>query len=435
MIFFIMLLKFFTSSLFTLFLVDRLIQKNVAAIEDDVDVTYVQLFQSGVEAYRADNWLLCINYFARAMDDYKFYRQQIASCRRKCHAADKEALYITDSTDVENRFFEMGVRHTLCLVNCRNAHFKGRPNVYTADIDEAFEKLVPYDYLQMCYFKHGTLDRALTAAFTFLHANPGHENMQHNIKFYLSQDGKTSEKDLKNSETKEYQELFIKGVEAYDKKNYKGVADLIERSLEAYITAEEDCRSMCEGSFDQDGMQPDLYIAVANHMTFALKCRRKCHIRMQTFDGYIANTSLFSRYYFYLEAAYLELDQIEEACHAAESYLLFNPKDEDFLKKKENLKDLPDVQEDWFTARPEALTYYQREKTEISLLEFIEAEFAVLVKANAAEREKFLKTEADASANKLTSPSGPADKPKTSKKNDNGDKEEKSKTEGEDLAF
>ncbi|OQV15719.1 putative Prolyl 3-hydroxylase 2 [Hypsibius exemplaris] len=423
-----MLLKFFASSLLSLFLVDRLLQHDVAAVEADVDITYVQLFQSGVEAYRADKWAMCINYFSRAMDDYKFYRQQITSCRRKCHAEGATASYISNVTDVENRFFEMGVKHTLCLVNCRKAHFRGRPNTYTADVDEAFEKLVPYDYLQMCYYKSGAIDQALTAAFTFLHANPGHENMQHNVDFYLKEKG-AAQQDLKNREVKPYQELFFKGVQAIDAKNYQAAMDFMERSLEEYISAEEDCRVMCEGSFDQDGMQPDMYIAVANHMTYALKCRRRCHIRLQTFDGYIASTTLFSRYYFYLEEAYAGLDQTEEACHAAESYLLFNPTDEKMLKTKGELKNLPDAQEEWFTPKPEAVTYHQREKTETALLEYIEKEFGVLVKQNAEDKAQRLKLDGSPS-----SPSAPVDK-KASAKHDDGNAQDASKTGKEDQAF
>ena len=117
---------------------------------------------------------------------------------------------------------------------------------------------------QLCYFKHGTPDRAATAAFTFLQANPGHETMQNNLKFYLSKDSSAAQTDLKNSETKEYQELYKEGVLAYEKKNYQAVKDKMELGLEAYLEDEEICRAMCEGSFDQDGMQPDLQIALGN---------------------------------------------------------------------------------------------------------------------------------------------------------------------------
>ena len=86
--------------------------------------------------------------------------------------------------------------------------------------------------------------------------------MQTNLKFYLSKEGKATQEDLKNTETKEYQESYKEGVAAYEKKNYQAVKDKMEHGLEAYLEEEENCRVMCEGSFDQDNMQPDLYIAV-----------------------------------------------------------------------------------------------------------------------------------------------------------------------------
>ena len=132
------------------------------------------------------------------------------------------------------------------------------------------------------------------------------------------------------------------------------------------------------GPFDQDGMQPDLYIAMANHMTFALKCRRRCPVRLERFDGYsTSNASLLSRYYFYLEAAHEDLDQPELACQAAASYLLFNPKDEAMLGKKKALTESSEFQDEWFAPRPEALSYHQRQTIEVGLLEYIETEFAV----------------------------------------------------------
>ena len=87
----------------------------------------------------------------------------------------------------------------------------------------------------------------MNAAFTFLHANPGHEDMQHNIAFFLKEKG-SAQSDMINSEAKEYQELFVKGVEAFDKKAAQKVMDFMEGALEAYLNAEEDCRAMCEGT-------------------------------------------------------------------------------------------------------------------------------------------------------------------------------------------
>lgn len=234
--------------------------------------------------------------------------------------------------------------------------------------------------LQICYYKAGMVDKALAAAYTFLQNNPGHENMQHNVKLYMEQSVKAGDNSLQNMEPKAYRDAFARSVEAFDKKDYQSLMDQTEKSLEAYLEETEDCRAMCEGSFDQDGMQPDLYIALANHMTYALKCRRKCPVRLQYFDGFSGSRQLIARYYDYLHLAYKNLDQIEEACKAVESYLLFEPNDKGMLKEKTELAKLSKTKPEWFVPRSEASKYFQRDETERKVLAYIESAFEVLMK-------------------------------------------------------
>lgn len=114
-------------------------------------------------------------------------------------------------------------------------------------------------------------------------------------------------------------------------------------------------------------------------MTFALKSRLRCAPRLQKFDASISSEGMVARFYLYLVRAYLELDQVQEACHAVESYLLFVPKDLSMLDARKKLKKNSEAKDEWFTPRPEALRYYQRERTEKNLLDFVEKEFAYLV--------------------------------------------------------
>lgn len=140
------------TSTFLLLTLQTFLAKNVEAKPDDVQSTYVPLFQAGVESYRQEKWMPCISYFSKAMDDFKLYKKKITSCRRTCHAVEKEGDFITKLDDTENRFFENNLKHTLCLLRCKNAQLGERATVYIPDIDEAFEKLIPYDYLQVSKF-------------------------------------------------------------------------------------------------------------------------------------------------------------------------------------------------------------------------------------------------------------------------------------------
>ena len=135
--------------------------------DPDQDLPLAVFFLDGMNAWRNVHvicvlWPLCLislifDFLKKNFGFFHWffftgkYRRETTACRRKCHAADGDAaaVYLSSATDVENRFFETGVKHTLCLLKCRKEHFQGRHNPYTPDVDEAFEKLVPYDYLQV----------------------------------------------------------------------------------------------------------------------------------------------------------------------------------------------------------------------------------------------------------------------------------------------
>ena len=50
-----------------------------------------------------------------------------------------------------------------------------------------FDSRKPYDYLQICYYQTGQLQRAAAAAFTHLAWNPGNRAAKDNLQFYLDQ--------------------------------------------------------------------------------------------------------------------------------------------------------------------------------------------------------------------------------------------------------
>lgn len=69
------------------------------------------------------------------------------------------------------------------------------------------------------------------------------------------------------------------------------------------------------------------------------------------------------------------MGNIEKACAAAASFLMFFPEDETMLENKIFYLSLENVTESMFTPRPEALQYYERELGEKALLQFIEDNF------------------------------------------------------------
>ena len=69
------------------------------------------------------------------------------------------------------------------------------------------------------------------------------------------------------------------------------------------------------------------------------------------------------------------MGNLAKAFEAVGSYLLFYPEDETMLENKRFYSTLPDVTEAMFQPRPEAVRYFEREREEKSLVQFIENHF------------------------------------------------------------
>lgn len=92
--------------------------------------------------------------------------------------------------------------------------------------------------------------KAASSAYTFLTVNPTHEVMKENLRFYIN-DLKVDPNYIINMEAKPYVDFYIRGSEAYKKKDYDRSSNYFELSLIEYLTSEEECRAECEGPFDQ----------------------------------------------------------------------------------------------------------------------------------------------------------------------------------------
>lgn len=115
--------------------------------------TYDQVYWKGKEAYSENRWSECVALFTRAIQLHKRHRRDEAACRLKCHLqADNTELLIPEGPYV---FFERAIWDTLCLTTCQKHPVATNRDVAATNrvIDQEFENLVPYDYLQMCYFK------------------------------------------------------------------------------------------------------------------------------------------------------------------------------------------------------------------------------------------------------------------------------------------
>ena len=69
------------------------------------------------------------------------------------------------------------------------------------------------------------------------------------------------------------------------------------------------------------------------------------------------------------------MGKIKEAAETAETALYLQPDSEEMKANLEFYQGLEGVQQDWFTPRPEAISYVHRDNDEEALLTFIETQF------------------------------------------------------------
>ncbi|XP_069694101.1 cartilage-associated protein-like isoform X2 [Periplaneta americana] len=368
------------------FFVDNhvLSQTGIETDEKTCDV----LYRDGVEAYLDERWQECVDNLERALSSYRVLKHTTVNCRLKCQSEAEESAFMDPRNIEDLHFYDKMIRKTLCLLRCNKHDPKGGLNPIPRHVEQEFEDLKPYEYLQLCYYQTNMLQKAASAVFTFLVTHPDNEVMRDNLQFY-SNLPEVNIDSVENFEAREYVSLYIRGSDAYQHEDYKAVIRFIEESLEDILRAEEECRAYCEGPFDQ-GWYPDFVSSIANHFTYCLKCKRRCPDKLKSLNGEEHHDLLPSHYHF-LQYAYYKVGDMKKACKAVASYLLFFPGDETMLNNKDYYLKLPKVQKEYFTPREEAVKYVERMEYENKLIHFIETEFVFQDSTRNGTEDKIVK--------------------------------------------
>ena len=58
----------------------------------DPEVTYLKMYQEGREAYTKERWFEAIDFLEKAIEDWHWYRDELAQCRIKCNKVSVELL-------------------------------------------------------------------------------------------------------------------------------------------------------------------------------------------------------------------------------------------------------------------------------------------------------------------------------------------------------
>ncbi|KAL2090859.1 hypothetical protein ACEWY4_013122 [Coilia grayii] len=303
---------------------------------------YDLLFDNAVEAYYKGDWMTVILNMERALKNRSLLRKIKAQCRLACASNTTfgqiipgVGLAIPGAGSIEDLgFFQSIMKRADCITSCETE--KLGPNTLHKISDEVqleFRKRTPYNYLQVAYFKIKKLDRAVSAANTFFLANPDHMEMKQNLDYYRMMAG-VQESDFKDLEAQPHMAAFLEGKKLYSSDDFAGAVSFLETAVEEYFPAYEECRALCEGSYDYDGYnymeyKADLFQAMTDHFLQSLNCKQNCVLELATtagrdkpFEDFLP--SLFN----YLQFSYFNSENYEKAVECAKTYLLFHPEDE-----------------------------------------------------------------------------------------------------------
>ncbi|XP_053308292.1 prolyl 3-hydroxylase 1 [Spea bombifrons] len=298
---------------------------------------YDSLYDSGVEAYHRGDWNSVILNMEKALRNRETLRRHRISCRQHC--ANQTGF--TEPTPAgwgplqDLAFFQKVLARTECLKSCEQERI-GAPAIQYVTAEEMeleFKRRTPYNYLQVAYFKIHKIQKAVAAAYTFFVGNPDHMEMRQNLEYYRMMAG-VQESDFKDLEAKPHLEEFLQGVSFYTDEEFAPSVTHFEKSLEGYLVADLECRSLCESPYDYDGYNymdynADLFQSITDHYVQVMSCRQSCVSELAKKPAVDKPIEDFLPSHFnYLQFAYYSTENYTQAIECTKTYLLFYPEDE-----------------------------------------------------------------------------------------------------------
>ncbi|KAM8867575.1 prolyl 3-hydroxylase 1 [Synchiropus picturatus] len=300
------------------------------------------LFDSAVEAYYRGEWLSVILNMEKALRNKAAVRRVKAQCRISC--ANRTAfglplaglgVPVPGAGSVQDlAFFQKVIQRAECVKSCEWEKL-GSPtmHLYSEQVELEFKKRTPYNYLQVAYFKINRLDKAVAAANTFFQANPDHLEMKQNLDYYRMMAG-VQEEDFKDLEAPAHMAEFLLGKSFYSDDSFGLAAEHFEAALVQYQAAEQECRVLCEGTYNYDGdgylqYNGDLFQTVTDHYMQVLNCKQHCSVELASAAGRDKPYEDFLPSHFnYLQFSYYNSEKYEKAIECAKTFLLFHSDDE-----------------------------------------------------------------------------------------------------------
>ncbi|KAK6473184.1 cartilage-associated protein-like [Huso huso] len=327
-------------------------------------------YEYALDQHAAAHWQDSIKYLEMSLRIHRLLKDSEAFCSHSCSAVGRDQPRDAVLANRELRVFNHVIQRASCLKKCK-AHCPVFSVAYPQKtVLEAFRIRMPYRYLQFAYFQRNNLEKATSAAHTFLQRNPQDPMMLKNLNHFKT----LFEVDeyLIDLEEQAYESLFAKSVKMYNAADFRSSIAGMEQAAREYFQEYQLCLAACEGAYEVREFK-DFYPAVADHYVDVLKCKVKCETSLMPNVGGVFVEKFVATMYHYLQFTYYKLNDLKNAVPCAASYLLFDPQNETMLQ---NMVYYHFHREQWgledkdFRPRPEALQYFNQTTMQKQMLEF-----------------------------------------------------------------
>jgi len=119
----------------------------------NVYIGYDQLYRSAIIAYEQEHWFECSSLMNRAIKARRAYWDNVIECRSECSVVHP-LLDIAPENVLDPIYVYRASQRSKCIEDCKSSKFGGQlETTYNDELENAFNSLVPYDYLQICAYK------------------------------------------------------------------------------------------------------------------------------------------------------------------------------------------------------------------------------------------------------------------------------------------
>ncbi|NXT20461.1 SC65 protein, partial [Syrrhaptes paradoxus] len=291
--------------------------------------------------YAAAQWAQSARELEASLRLHRLLRDSEAHCHRRCAApaagdpaGETPAGWGGDGDppaawewERELQLFGGLLRRAACLRACKRELPVFQLRYPPAQTLRDFQRRQPYQYLHYALFKSDKLEKAVSAAHTFLQKNPKHEMTLRYLNYYRTM--LDVDEYLVDLEAQPYEPIFVRSVKLYNNGDFRSSAADMEQALAEYYKAYEDCLAGCEGAYELQEFK-DFYPAIA-------------------------------------------VNDVRNAVRSVSSYMLFDPGD---AVMQQNLvyyrfhRERWRLQDEDFEPRPEAVRYHNRTAAQKEMLDF-----------------------------------------------------------------